>query len=149
MFTALCLTCALTVCGVGAVPASAASLTVLPDGFEAVVVDAATSHVFVSSVDSSTVTVLDLSGNIVKVIEDVPGAAGMVVVGETLYVSLMKAGAIDAIDTTTLVRTRRLAEDSLSQPRPLVFAAGRLWTTSGELREKRLAAIDPATGRTC
>ncbi|HEX2178091.1 MAG TPA: hypothetical protein VHL54_01025 [Actinomycetota bacterium] len=126
--------------------ALAATSTTLPDGFNAIVVDQTNGRLFVSSAETSVITVLDLAGNVVNILEDLPGAAGMALVGDSLYVALFEAGAVEVIDTKSLTRIRRLADGALVEPRSIVYAAERLWTTSGTIFEKKLVAIDPATG---
>src|SRR4051812_8107035 len=62
-----------------------------------IVIDPATSHIFISSPSSNSVVVTDLSGNLVTTITGEAGAGGMVVVGTTVYVALTTAGSIDRI----------------------------------------------------
>ncbi len=122
--------------------------TALPvSGFGRIVVDGATSHVFVSSPRSSAIVVLDLSGHIVRTITDEPGADAMVVIGSVLYVTLTTAGAIDAIDTKKLSRIRTLATGLVS-PMDLVAAGGRLWTTTGPCAQwsTQLVGVDLDSG---
>ena len=69
--------------------------------FGRILVDAANSHVFVSSPGSSSIIVLDYTGAIVKTITGEAGAYGMALSGSTLYVALSTAGAIEKIDTCT------------------------------------------------
>jgi len=122
--------------------------TTLPiHGFGRILVDATTSHVFVSSPQSSAIVVLDLSGNIVRTISGEPGADAMVVIGSVLYVTLTTAGAIDEIDTGKLLKIRTLASGLVS-PADLVAAAGRLWTTTGPCGNwsTQLVSVDPISG---
>jgi alpha-tubulin suppressor-like RCC1 family protein len=126
--------------------ALAVSGTALPDGFEDIVVDPEREQVYVSSPESNTVTVLGFGGNIIRILDDEPGASGMALVDDTLYVALSTGGSIDAINTVSLTRTRRIAPESLFKPRPLVFARGKLWTSVGDYQDKTLASVDPLTG---
>jgi hypothetical protein len=122
--------------------------TALPvTGFGRIVVDGASSHVFVSSPHSSAIVVLDLSGHIVRTITDEPGADAMVVIGAVLYVTLTTAGAIDAIDTKKLSRIRTLTTGLVS-PMDLVAAGGRLWTTTGPCAQwsTQLVGVDLDSG---
>src|SRR5712692_5820167 len=94
------LSAAMVVAGPGR-PAHAASPVLLGlHSFGRMVVDPATSQLFVSG--DSSIVVLDLAGNIKKTITGELGADSMVVVGGTLYVALINSGTIDRIDTTTL-----------------------------------------------
>jgi len=123
-------------------------ITLLPvAGFGRMVVDASTSHVFVSSPRSSVIVVLDFSGNIVRTITDEPGADAMVVIGSVLYVTLTTAGAIDEIDTGTLSKIRTLTSGLVS-PADLVAAAGHLWTTTGPCANwsTQLVSVDLNSG---
>jgi len=114
--------------------------------FGRILVDPATSHVFVSSPADSSIVVLDFSGNIVKTITGESGADAMVVVGSTLYVTLDTAsGGIDRIDTGTLTETSPLTM-GLVQPNDLTYAGGMLWTTSGACQNyvTQLVRVDPS-----
>ena len=93
----------------GAQAAVTATATTLPGTIGSMVVDAATSHVFVSLTDTSKVAVLDFTGRLVKVIGGEPGASGLALVGSDLYVVDSTSGAIDDINTGTLTSTRTLA----------------------------------------
>ena len=172
---ALALTLALTACGGGAPTASASraataspvasptaaakhdpcsraqgatSVTLPVTGFGRVVGDTHHCQVFVSSPASNAVVAVDFSGDVLKTIPDEFGAGAMAIDGSTLYVALTTTGAIDAIDTETLTRIKTVAT-GLVKPRDLVFAGGRLWTTTGECAQwsLQLVGIDPATGK--
>src|SRR5205823_8160254 len=67
--------------------------------FGRIIVDPATSHIFVSSPGDSQVVVLDYNGAIVKTITTEAGAFGMALSGRTRYGVLNTAGAIEKIDT--------------------------------------------------
>ena len=114
--------------------------TTLPDGFGGLVVDAAHSQVFVSSPTSGTITALDFSGTILGTITDEPGPGSMVVQGDKLYVALLNGGAIDVFDTATRARTATLGSGQLVQPGSLVFAGGKLWTSTGACVSGAVAA---------
>lgn len=141
---------------VAVVPARASSpllgVTSLPTGFADIAVDSATQRVFVSSPDSNSVTVLDLTGT-VQASLSVPSAGALFVDGSTLYVaSRASAGAIDRFDTASLAPLPPLGAGTLSFPGPLVKAGGLLWTTTGGCygggSSTRLASVDPASGTT-
>jgi len=114
-------------------------------GFSRILVDPATSHIFVSSPTDSSIVVLDFSGAIVKIITGEAGASGMAIRGSTLYVALNTAGAIDKIDTGTLNETGQLVS-GLVRPRELVLAGSKLWTTTGNCSgwSVQLVSVDPA-----
>ena len=125
----------LLVAGLVFVPAGAqatvtATSTTLPGTLGAMVVDAATSHVFVSLTDTSKIAVLDFTGKIVKTISGESGASGLALVGSDLYVVDSTAGAIDDINTGTLTLTRTLTT-GISGMKDIAFGAGSLWVTSG------------------
>src|SRR5438270_3155359 len=127
-----------------------ASSVVLPvQNFGRVLVDPSHSHVFVSSPASNEIVVLDFDGNVVKQIQGEAGADAMVVDGTTLYVTLLTAGAIDEIDTASLIRIKTLATGLIS-PNDLVMAGGRLWSTSGNCGSwsVQLVSIDVVSGAT-
>ena len=113
--------------------------------FGRILVDAATSHVFVSSPGSSSIIVLDYSGTIVKTITGEAGAYGMALSGSTLYVALSTAGAIEKIDTGTLLDSGQLVS-GIVHPTDLVLAGGKLWTTTGNCTQwiTQLVSVDPA-----
>ena len=146
---------ALVVAGLAGAPSPASATepvvtsTTLPNGFGDMVVDAAHSQVFVSSPTSGTITALDYAGGVLGTITGEPGPGSMVVHGDKLYVALRNGGAIDVFDTATRLRTSTLAQGLLVQPGPLVYAGGKLWTTTGVCRQStQLAAVDPTTGAT-
>jgi hypothetical protein len=65
-------------------------------------------------------------------IDDSPGASGMVIVGESLYVAAYNASTIDAYDLAdgdTLIDSYDTS--SLGAPKDLVWAGGMLWFTTG------------------
>jgi hypothetical protein len=135
------------IAGWGLVPSHAGAQmtetpTPLPGLMGAMVVDPATSHVFVSLYDASEVVVLDFDGNIVGTIPGLAGARGLAVVGNHVYVAAANAGAIDEIDTGTLTITRTVATGLVSMD-DLVAAGGALWAmSSGNLT--RVAIADGA-----
>jgi hypothetical protein len=107
------------------------------------VVDPATSHVFVSLYDTSEVAVLDFDGNIVGQITGLAGARGLALVGNHVYVAAANAGAIDEIDTSTLTVTRTVATGLVSM-KDLVAAGGALWVMSSATLTQ-VAIADGAT----
>src|SRR5262245_55204532 len=72
----------------------------LPGAMDDMVVDAASSHVFVSVPSASAVVVLDFDGDMVGTITGEAGARGLALLDGHLYVVAANAGAIDEIDTT-------------------------------------------------
>jgi sugar lactone lactonase YvrE len=113
----------------------------------AMVVDAATSHVFVSLHDVGRIAVLDFDGNVVGSVPNEPGASGMVVVGSHLYVVAQGAASIDDIDTGTLTRTRTLA-GGLTGIQDIVAAAGSLWVVTATGIGTELVRVSTADGTT-
>jgi hypothetical protein len=127
-------------------PAAAAGPTSLGvTSFGRILVDAATSHIFVSSPGSSSIIVLDYTGTIVKTITGEAGAYGMALSGSTLYVALSTGGAIEKIDTGTLLDSGQLV-NGIVHPTDLVLAGSKLWTTTGNCANwtVQLVSVDPA-----
>ena len=114
--------------------------------FGRIIVDPATSHIFVSSPGDSQVVVLDYNGAIVKTITNEAGAFGMALSGSTLYVVLSTAGAIEKIDTGDLNDKGPLVS-GLIRPTDLIWAGSKLWTTTGNCAawEVKLVSVDPST----
>jgi hypothetical protein len=113
--------------------------------FGRILVDPASSQVFVSSPADSAIVVTDLGGTIKKRIDGEAGADAMVIRGSTLYVTLTTLGEIDQIDTGTLSETGVLVS-GLFKPNDLSYAGGKLWTTSGQCggSSVKLASVDPS-----
>jgi DNA-binding beta-propeller fold protein YncE len=91
-------------------------------------VDPVYDHVFVSGgPGTSSIVVLDFSGDIVATITGEPGASQMAVDPAThaLYVALHDSNAISEINTQTLSETARFA--AYAAPASLVIAGGQLW----------------------
>jgi hypothetical protein len=132
-----------------ATPVVASSQALPIADFGRIVVDGKSGRVFVSSPASNEIDVLDLDGQLVKRIQGEAAPDAMVVSGATLYVTLRTAGAIDEIDTGSLLRTKTLAR-GLVNPTELVMAGGRLWTVSGNCGSwsVHLASVDLLTGAT-
>jgi hypothetical protein len=113
------------------------------------IVDTATSHVFVSCPSTNSVAVLDFSGNLVTTVDNIAGANGLADVGGAVYVSTENTGTVDAINPTTLV-ARSIGATGLVDAADLVSSAGYLWSTSsptaGEQASAPLYRIDPSNG---
>jgi hypothetical protein len=110
--------------------AAASPVAIGTHDFGRIVVDPATSQVFISSPGDNLITVLDLMGNPVTTITGEPSADGMAIFGGNLYVALFASGAIDVINTTSHTKTRTLVT-GLVQPGDVAYAGGKLWTTTG------------------
>ncbi|MDQ1522069.1 MAG: hypothetical protein QOI55_3142 [Actinomycetota bacterium] len=110
-------------------PVQQLAATPLPGVMDAMVVDAATGHIFVSLPGASSVAVLDNDGTLVQTIAGEAGARGLALIGDHLYVVAANAGAIDEIDTTTLTRTRTVSS-GLAAMTDIVYASGALWVTT-------------------
>ncbi|WP_091648960.1 YncE family protein [Micromonospora pallida] len=110
------------------------------------VVDAAHARLFFSPGRNSTaVRVTDLSGGSQTTIPGLAGATGMALSpdGSTLYVALVEAHAIAAIDTTTLTETRRYSTGSSTCPTWLTHVGGKLYFGYGcRTGEGRLGSLD-------
>jgi hypothetical protein len=120
---------AMLVVALGAAPAAAqlpVNATPLPGTFSHMVVDAATSHVFVSITSSGKIVVLNFDGDVVETISGESGARGLAVVGSHLYVVAAGGNAIDDIDTGTLTKSATLTT-GLHDASDLVATSGALW----------------------
>ncbi|MFR9777069.1 hypothetical protein ACL02O_13525 [Micromonospora sp. MS34] len=109
-------------------------------------VDSAHGHLFFSlGRQRSGVRVTDLSGGAQRTIPDLPGASGMAlsVDGSKLYVALADAGAVAAIDTTTLAETQRWSIGAGSCPTWLTPAGGKLYLGYGcQSAKGKLGSLD-------
>jgi hypothetical protein len=93
-------------------------------------VDPAGGHVFVSGgAGTSSIVVLDYSGQIVKTINGEGGASQMALdsATHTLYVALHDQTAISEINTQTLTETKRFSTAPYPDPTSLVIAGNKLW----------------------
>jgi hypothetical protein len=134
-------------------PAQALGSRTVPlpvDSVEAVAFDEATGHLFISTGwNRSEVLVTDVDGSVVRRIDGLPGAAGMLLDGGRLYVALRDGEAIAAIDTSTLVETQRWPLPAGICPDELAMTVGQLvFSTkcSDPLIRTSLGVLDRATG---
>jgi alpha-tubulin suppressor-like RCC1 family protein len=90
------------------------------------VVDELHGHVLVSGQESDSVAVLDLDGNRVSTIDNLPGAYGLVLSRDdtTLYVALASIGAIAAVDTATLLEVGRWRTSPMAEVPEFLGEAG-------------------------
>lgn len=130
---AICL-CCLAVLLLGSVgSAQADSATQLPFSNANgpwLLVDPGGGHVFVSGgPGTSSIVVLNFSGQIVKTITGEGGASQMALntATHTLYVALHDATAISEINTQTLTETKRFSTAPYADPYSLVIAGGKVW----------------------
>ena len=114
------------------------------------VVDDAHGHVFVTGAQTDTsLVVMNDDGTKAKTITGESGAAGMALVGGTLYVARCGGGAIDEFDTATLQKTGSFSAD-VTASCDLVASGGRLWYPStGTVRSVSLdsshTVVDPGS----
>lgn len=126
------------------------SYTQLPvDGFRSMVVDAERERVYISSAESGAISVVDLRGRVVGLVEDLPGASEMVLLGQQLFVALEleEGNEIAVLDAAAMTLMRRLPLQSVGSISSLAHAGGRLWTID-ETQHFPLVGIDPVTGQT-
>jgi hypothetical protein len=116
--------------------------TALPGLMDTMVVDAATSHVFVSLYDTGEVDVLDLDGTLVRRLTGEPGARGLALQGNKLYVVASTTGTVDVFNTTTLERTRTLVT-GLTGIDYVAVTASAVWV----VQRTRCCCSRPATDR--
>jgi hypothetical protein len=138
---------ALSMAAIGQVAAASTPSSMVDLGvpnFGRMVVDQASSYVFVSSPGGNGIVVLNLSGSIVKTIIGEAGASSMVVNGSTLYVALPGSGTIDRIDTGTLNETSPLVT-GVTNLNDIAFAGGKLWILTGNcgVLASALSSVDP------
>lgn len=111
-------------------------------------VDDARQRVYVSGDDK--VLVYDFAGNLLRQLTGHPGAAGMAILGSTLYVAESSAGTIGRIGLGTVETNGTALLTGLPNPREVIVANGSLWTTTGQCDRFQVALvrIDPSTGAT-
>ena len=127
--------------GSSAFGATGTSVALGAIGFNAIAVDDANGHVFVSGRPANEVLVFDFDGNLVKTIPNLYGAGDMVVHGTSLYVVERNTGTIEAIDLNTLTDSGPVAT-GLNLPVWLAFAGGKLWTgVNGQYGWAQLASV--------
>ncbi|MGW5669327.1 hypothetical protein [Micromonospora sp. NPDC003776] len=93
----------------------------------------------------SELRVTDLSGDTQRTIPNLPGASGMALSpdGSKLYVALIEAGAVAAIDTTTLTETHRYSMGAGTCPEWLAPAGGKIYVGYGcQSGKGKLGSID-------
>ena len=123
--------------------------TPLPlEAFADILVDHRRDRVLVTGgANDNEIVVLDYEGQIIETVSPFPAAAGMVMVGDKLFVARAGGAAIDILDAETFERVgvHRLRETSGGR---LVQANGRLWTSGGECGGwEDLQSVDIETGR--
>jgi hypothetical protein len=123
-------------------------------GFTDTVVDDAHQHVFVTGGRAgSSVLVLNYDGSVAATVRNEPGAAGLwLSPGRGIvYVSLLRANAISAIDTTSLQEVDRFPlSQNAGCPGSLAMTGGALWfsfSCGGEhANVAGLGRLNPDTG---
>jgi hypothetical protein len=115
--------------------------------FTDLVVDDAHGHVFLSGGGTDGIVVRNLEGATVTTIPNEPGATQMALSydSSTLYVALVGAGAIAAIDTGTLTETTRYSVGAIC-PTSVAFASGKVWFGYGcDQWGSNVGVVDPST----
>ena len=126
----------------GAAPATAAGTAVTLATFRDLVVDPVRGDVLVSGDDK--VAVFSADGIYQRAIPNLPGAGGMDIIGNSLWVAETSASAIAEIDLTTRTLTRTIAVGVPITGSSLVAVGSHLWFASGPT----LHRLDPATSTT-
>ena len=132
-------------------PAAAATTTFVTLPFTSyfgMLVDPANQHLFVTGgASSSSILVMDYSGDTVATIPDEPGASGLALSGDgsTVYVALAGGDAISAISTSTLTETARYATGT--DPAYVAYAGGKVWFGYGSSPDggPGIGSVDPGT----
>ena len=130
------------------------TVTNLPyTGANGMVVDLATSHIFISGAVSSSVSttqptyveVLNLSGEIVGAVTGQNGASGLALSadGSTLYVADEGSNTITAINANTLAQTASYPVGATS-PSHVAVSGGNVWFTVGS--DSNLHELNLSTG---
>ncbi|MGW1785947.1 hypothetical protein ACWCQQ_43745 [Streptomyces sp. NPDC002143] len=156
----LCTALSLSLLGLGTTTTTAAADASAPlpiSSYRDIAVDAAHQQVFLSDPFGATVLVTDYTGQVVKQISGEAGAWGLALSSDsrTLYVALRDAGAIAAIDTTTLEETARYdtGAGAYAGPTSLASAGGKIWfgystdTWHGALGSLDLSGPQPVVAR--
>ena len=117
--------------------------------FHRMVVDDAHHHVFITGGAPSGGTglvVMNFSAGIVSTsLTDEGGAAGLALVGSTLYVARCPANVIDVIDTTTLTRTASIpVSGGIGGTCDFAVTLDKIWFEQGA----SLASLDLGAGNT-
>lgn len=111
------------------------------------VVDESRQQIFATGGTGDTsVAVLNYDGSVKATIGSIPGAAGMVLDGSTLYVARMGGAAIEKVDAVTLTKvwTYVLPQETSGS---IGLASGRLWFLAGPCGvTAQLASLDPVLG---
>jgi hypothetical protein len=132
------------------IPAEAAESTALPLAkFDSALADGWHRHAFVTGgPGSDSVVVTDFSGTVVKVIENLPGAAGLALSDDsrTLYVGLSGADAIAAIDTWSLTERARYSTGEKSCPTNLAVSGRAIWFGYGCRWNGEPGNLEPGLG---
>jgi hypothetical protein len=127
------------------------SSTLPIDGFAALALDEPGGRLFISTgPDRAEVLATDLAGSELRRLGNLPGASGLLIQDDTLYVALHDANAIAALDLASLAETRRYALPTGTCPDELGWTAGRLVFTAppcpGSPPWPQLGALDPVSG---
>jgi hypothetical protein len=139
----------------GPAPSKEPVNTPLPQtGFFDMVVDGVHQHEFVTGdpADHDPLVVLDQDGHIVKILDDLDGAAGLALdpTGSLLYVTIRTKNTVDVVDTSTLEEVDTYSVGGRAGcPGFATFVAGRLWfgvTCATHDRVVGIASLDPSTG---
>lgn len=125
-------------------PGAGASSDLALTGFADMVLDEGTGHIFISD-GVGQVLVTDLAGNTVTSVGGLPGAHGLTLSGDTVYVALRDGSAIASIDTTTLAQ-RGLPVVVEACPTSVAVAAGLLWYSAGCADSTTVGAVNTASG---
>jgi hypothetical protein len=135
-------------------PAAAATTrsVVLPfTSYFGMLVDPVNQHLFVTGgASSSSILVMDYSGETVAAIPDEPGASGLALSGDgsTVYVALAGGDAISAISTSTLTETARYATGTGTHPAYVAYSSGKVWfgySASFSNGPAGIGSVDPGT----
>jgi hypothetical protein len=113
--------------------ASAAGATEVPGMTHFYGMAVTSDHIYLSpGVSGSSIAIMNPDGTQAGTIDNVPGAAGMVVVGDVLYVAAYGGSKIARFDLTTDPATplSSFSTYPLASPLDLTYAGGRLWFTS-------------------
>jgi hypothetical protein len=117
-------------------------------GFGRLAVDGVRGRVFVSEPEAGAVAELDSQGDLLRTISGLPGAYGLAIGGNYLYIAAQKVGSIARIDLGSPSPSAQTFVSGLPNPTWLAVAANRLWvgTAPQATGDSSIIAIDLSTG---
>nr|WP_202462136.1 Ig-like domain repeat protein [Streptomyces sp. SID8374] len=126
-------------------PAAADSSRILPAAsLGDIVADGVHQRVFISDPQSGQILATDYSGQVVRVLGELPGVTGLELSADsgTLYAGVAASDHIVAIDTATLTESARYDIGLGTRPTHPALAGGKLWFGYGAAAEGNIGSLD-------